>query len=153
MYDISDKAFLKNIHMAIELFSKQIGLIEKAIELRSHRNSLVASNIANRETPGYKAKDSVFEKELMKAYHSDRLGPLRTSDPRHFDGRKRKPVEMVTGQEINNHNPDPGMDGNTVNFDKEMAKLAENQLMYHFLTRRIGSKFQSLKRIISESEK
>ncbi len=139
--------------MAIDIFSKQLGLIEKAIELRTQRHSVITSNVANRETPGFRAKDLVFEKELLKAYHNDRPSPLKTSDPRHFDGIKRKPIESVRGRRIHSFNPDPRADGNTVKLEKEMAKLAENQLMHQFLTRKIGSSFQTLKRIIDQSGK
>lgn len=139
--------------MAIELFGKKFGLLEKSLELREQRNAMIASNVANRETPGFRAKDLVFEKELSQAYHSDQPGPLETSDPRHFDGITRKRFESVTGLQIHSHNPDPRMDGNTVNLDKEMAKLAENQLMHQFITDKIGSSFRSLKRVIDESGK
>lgn len=110
---------------------------------------MIASNIANRETPGYRAQDLVFEKELEAAYHSDRPGPLKTSDPRHFDGIKKEPLELVKGTQINSFNPDPRMDGNTVNLDKEMAKLAENQLMYQAAVRAVSWKLQSLKSAIT----
>lgn len=136
--------------MAINIFDKNLTLMEKSLSLRSQRNQIVASNIANRETPGFRAKDLVFEKALEKAFHSDRPGPLNVTDPRHFDGSRREPLELVTGQEINSFNPDPRMDGNTVNLDKEMAKLAENQLMYQATTRAISWKFHQLKSAITE---
>jgi len=136
--------------MAVKLFDKNLTLLQKSMELRSRRNSMMASNIANRETPGYRAQDLVFEKELIQSYHGDRPGPLKVSDKRHFDGLKREPIEDVTGQQINSFNPDPRMDGNTVNLDKEMAKLAENQLMYHAATRALNWKFRLLKTAITE---
>lgn len=135
--------------MPINIFDKNLTLLEKAMSLQSRRNSVIASNIANRETPGYRAQDIVFEKELEKAYHSDRPGPLKTDDPRHFDGVRREPLEMVKGTQINSFNPDPRMDGNTVNLDKEMAKLAENQLMYQAAVRAVSWKFNALKSAIS----
>ncbi|PCI23133.1 MAG: flagellar basal body rod protein FlgB, partial [SAR324 cluster bacterium] len=116
--------------MAIELFDKNLTLLSKSLSLRTKRNAMIASNIANRETPGYRAQDLVFEKQLNNALHSDRPGPLRVSNSRHFDGMDRQPLEQVEGTQINSFNPDPRMDGNTVDIDKEMAKLAENQLMY-----------------------
>ncbi|NQU65755.1 MAG: flagellar basal body rod protein FlgB [SAR324 cluster bacterium] len=124
-------------------------LLEKTMSLRSRRNDMIASNIANRETPGFRAQDIVFEKELEAAFYSDRPGPLKTSDSRHFDGMKREPLELVAGTQINSFNPDPKMDGNTVNLDKEMAKLAENQLMYQAVVRSVNWKFQQLKSAIT----
>lgn len=136
--------------MTTRIFDKQFTLLEQSAKLRTRRNAMVASNISNRETPGYKAQDLVFEKDLMRALHSDRPGPLKTSDPRHFDGIKREPLDLVQGEQINSHNPDPRMDGNTVNLDKEMAKLAENQLMFKATTRAINWKLHLLKSAISE---
>jgi len=135
--------------MSVNIFDKSLTLLEKTMSLRSRRNDLIASNIANRETPGYRAQDVVFEKELEAAFHSDRPGPLKVSDPRHIDGVKREPLELVTGTRINSFNPDPKMDGNTVILDKEMAKLAENQLMYQAAVRSINWKFQQLKSAIT----
>jgi flagellar basal-body rod protein FlgB len=136
--------------MAVNLFGKDLMLLEKTLELQSRRHAMITSNIANRETPGYRAQDLVFEKALEQAYHSDRPGPLKVSDPRHFDGVKREPLELVKGQQINSFNPDPSMDGNTVNLDKEMAKLAENQLMYQAAIYAIGRKLNGLKTAITE---
>ncbi len=136
--------------MSIKLFDRNMTLLEKSLELRSKRNSMIASNIVNRETPGFRAQDLVFEKDLEKALHSNRPGPLKVENPKHFDGVKREPIETVTGQQINSFNPDPRMDGNTVNLDKEMSKLAENQLMFQASVRSINWKFRMLKAAITE---
>ena len=136
--------------MAINLFDKQFTLLEKSLGLRVQRNALIASNVANQDTPGYRAQDLVFEKQLGRALHSDRPGPLKTSDSRHFDGVEREPLESVQGDQINSFNPDPKMDGNTVNLDKEMAKLAENQLMFQAMTKAVNWKFRMLKSAITE---
>ncbi len=136
--------------MAIKLFDKNLAMLEKTMELRSRRNSMIAANVANRETPGYRAQDLVFEKELETALHSDKPGPLKVSDPRHFDGVKRQEIENVKGSQINSFNPSPRMDGNTVDLDKEMAKLAENQLMYQAAVRSVNWKIRLLKAAIME---
>lgn len=136
--------------MSVKLFDRNLELLSKSLELREKRNSMIASNVANRETPGYRAQDLVFEKALDKALHSDKPGPLKVADPRHFDGVQREPLEDVQGRQINSFNPDPKMDGNTVDLDKEMAKLAENQLMYQASVRSVNWKFRLLKSAIME---
>jgi len=136
--------------MPLKVFDSNLTLLEKSLSLRTQRNAMIASNIANRETPGYRAQDLVFEKDLMRALHTDRPGPLTVSDPRHFDGINREPVELVKGRQINSFNPDPRMDGNTVDLDKEMSKLAENQLMFQAAARAISWKFRLLKTAITE---
>ena len=47
-----------------ELFDAHISLLGKSMDFRSRRNALISSNVANLETPGYKARDLVFEKAL-----------------------------------------------------------------------------------------
>lgn len=136
--------------MGLKVFDQNITLINKAMGFRSRRNEMIASNIANRETPGYRAQDVVFEKALHTALHADEPGPLNTSDPRHFDGVERTPLELVEATRINSFNPDPKADGNTVNMDKEMAKLAENQVMYNALVKMANWKFNLLKDSITE---
>ncbi len=136
--------------MPVKLFDKNLTMLEKSMELRTRKNSMIAANVANRETPGYRAQDLVFEKELNNALHSGQPGPLNVSDPRHFDGVQREAIEDVSGSQINSFNPDPRSDGNTVNLDKEMAKLAENQLMYQVSVRSVNWKFRLLKSAITE---
>ena len=136
--------------MTIKLFDKNITLLQKSMDMRVTRNAMISSNLANRETPGYRAQDLVFEQQLGKALHADEPGPLNVSNPRHFDGAQREPLELVQGQQINSFNPDPRMDGNTVNLDKEMAKLAENQLLFQATTKAVNWKFRMIKSAITE---
>ena len=136
--------------MGVKLHDKNTLLLEKALSLRTRRNAMLSSNIANRETPGYRAQDLVFDKQLTNALHSDRPGPLKTTNNRHYDGVTREPLELVKGEQINSFNPDPRMDGNTVNLDKEMAKLAENQLMFDATVKAISWKFRNMKAVITD---
>ena len=134
----------------MSIFDRTVSLAERSLDMRSQRNQILASNIANRETPGYLAKDVVFEKELAEAYQADRPGPLKTTDPRHFDGVRRQSVEDVAGGVIHSFNPDPKKDGNTVNLDKEMSKLAENQVMFDASVKIARYKLNHLKTIVRE---
>ena len=136
--------------MSVRIFDRNLQLLQKAMSLTQKRQGLISSNIANRETPGFRAQDMTFDKELTTALHSDRPGPLKVTDPRHFDGVKREPLELVKGNQFNSFNPDPRMDGNTVILDKEMAKLAENQLRFAAQTRAINYKFRMIKSAITE---
>lgn len=130
--------------------SKIMKLMQKTLDFRTQRHDLLASNIANKDTPGYKAEDLVFEKSLKKALHADMPGPMQTRDPRHFDGRNTPPLDMVKAKRITSAAPFVGFNGNTVDLDREMAKMAENQLMYNATTRMITHQFKQLKTILSE---
>ncbi len=132
------------------LFDTHTQLLHKALDLGSRRNAILSSNLANVETPGYKAKDLVFERALDQAMKARIPGPLQTTDARHLDGRMRIPLAQVKGESIRAYNPVPGQDDNSVDLEKESVKLAENQLLYQGLTRMIGHKFSVLRHAIQE---
>ncbi|RZO45250.1 MAG: flagellar basal body rod protein FlgB [Proteobacteria bacterium] len=125
-------------------------LVQKTLDFRTQRQDLLASNIANKDTPGYKAEDMVFQKSLEKALHAEEPGLLKTTNPRHFDGRNTPPLKLVEAQRINSASPFPDFDGNTVDLDREMAKMAENQLMYNASIRMLTHQFRMLKTAITE---
>jgi len=135
-----------------QLFDNHITLLSKSLDFRSHRNALLGGNIANVETPGYKAKDLVFEQALGNAMRAQEPGPLQVSDPRHMDGQTRIALGRVSPTVIDTANPEGTLDGNTVNLETEMAKLGENQVAYQALTQMTIHKFQLLKTAIRNGD-
>ena len=133
------------------LNSKLMTLMEKTLDFRTQRHDLLASNVANKDTPGYSAQDLVFEKNLEKALHADEPGLLQTTHPLHMDGNNTPPMELVEGKRITSAAPFVGFDGNSVDLDREMAKIAENQLMFNATTRMISHHFKMLKTAITEN--
>ncbi len=125
-------------------------LAQKSLDFRIQRHDLLASNVANKDTPAYQAEDLVFRARLEKALHADEPGMLKTTNSRHFDGRQTPPLEEVEAQRILSAAPFPDFDGNTVDLDREMAKIAENQLMYNASLRMLSHQFRMLKSVISE---
>lgn len=132
------------------IFDRQIQLLNKSLDMRSKRNGMLAGNIANVETPGYKAKDLVFENALGSAMKAHIPGPLQTTSSKHFDGRNTLRLDQVNPQVIRSSSPVGNLDGNTVDLEREMAKLAENQVLYQGLTQMISHKFTALKNSIRE---
>jgi len=134
------------------IFDRDITLLERSLEFRAKRNNLLASNVANIETPGFKAKDLVFEKALGEALRSQEPGPMVTTNARHLDGRNATPLELVQPRTIDSANPVGSTDGNSVDLEREMAKLAENQINYQALASMISHKFMELRAAIREGE-
>ena len=133
------------------LFGNNIFTIaQKSLDFRTSRHDLLASNVANKDTPGYQAEDLVFRASLEKALQAEQPGPLKQTDSRHFDGRNTPPLNEVEAQRILSASPYPDFDGNTVDLDREMAKIAENQLMYNATLRMLANKFRGLKSAIAE---
>ena len=133
------------------LFGNNIFTIaQKSLDFRTSRHDLLASNVANKDTPGYQAEDLVFRASLEKALQAEQPGPLKQTDSRHFDGRNTPPLNEVEAQRILSASPYPDFDGNTVDLDREMAKIAENQLMYNATLRMLAHKLRGLKSAIAE---
>ena len=105
-------------------------LLMKSLDAAMLRQRVIANNIANVNTPGYRRMEVSFEEQLREA--------LKTGSVR---GRRTHPDHMPTGrpkiQEVNAeayHPVDPTLPSgvNNVDIDMEMAKLAENQLMFNY---------------------
>jgi flagellar basal-body rod protein FlgB len=129
------------------LFKGTLPLLEKAMDLRSLKHNVTVSNIANKDTPNYKAFDLVVEEELEKVMGSEKELGLKRSRRGHLPGR------TIGGGAVRPGIDDTSQlsfkrDGNTVNIDKEMAKLSENNLMYDVLAQIISKKFHGLKDVI-----
>lgn len=127
-----------------------MNLAHKVMDFRTQRHDILSSNIANKDTPGYRAEDLVFERSLRTAMNATETpGNMRVTDMRHFTGNNAPPVNAVQAQRIHSAAPNPGFNGNTVNLDKETAKIAENQLMYNASMRMMSHQFRMLKTVIS----
>ncbi len=100
-----------------------------ALNLRAARQELIASNIANADTPNYKAKDIDFASALKGAMEgsSEKL-PMATTVSSHLQGATGG---SVMGAPVLYRIPQqPSADGNTVDMDVERAQFADNALRY-----------------------
>jgi flagellar basal-body rod protein FlgB len=104
-----------------------ITTLSNILDVAAFRQRLLSSNIANADTPGYKARDISFSEELSKVAGS----ASRAKAYEVFD----TPTAL------------PSRDGNTVNLDTEMAKMAETTLMYNSAVAMITMKFRMMKDI------
>lgn len=102
---------------------------QTALSLRAARQELLASNIANADTPNYKAKDIDFASALQGALSGSTAKiPLTGTSPRHLGGTTG---ESVMGAPVMYRNVlQPSADGNTVDMDVERAQFADNALRY-----------------------
>ncbi len=132
------------------LFGKTITILQTAMDLRYMKHKLITSNIANAETPGYKAKDIRFEVELKKEVEQRKgsIVPVKTH-PLHM-GESGAVVSVTV---IERGSATKGLDGNTVNIDEEIVRLSENATMYSMLAKLIKHKFSHLMTAIKEGGK
>ena len=125
-----------------------IKALAASLDFRQMRAELISSNIANAETPGYKAKRIDFEEALARALDIDKQQSLNVSDNRHLN---------VGGGGFNNLQPeiieDPNgavsEDGNSVDRDREMSLMAENKILYDASIQLLNKKLGLMKYAVS----
>ena len=130
------------------VFDKTIKSLSAAMQMRQLRQNVISANVANAETPEYRAKKMDFEGALKRAIDLEDLGRMHVSHGEHFlmgqgaIGRVR--ADVYDNPEINYTN-----DGNTVDLEKEMAALNENSILYDAATKLINKKLAALKYVAS----
>ena len=148
--------------MAIEaIFGRTFQVLDKSMALRMMRQGLVASNIANADTPRFRALDVDFQATMANALEAldesqrDKMDLFR-GDARHFSLDGASQVESRARREIVFAPADEsfvGNDSNSVGLETELGKLKENALLYAAMSQILGRKFGSLARVIESSSK
>lgn len=132
--------------MGVEiLFRKTFRALEQAIGIAQKRQTIIASNLSNLDTPGFTAKDIDFEKALALALDSGNGVTLAATDSRHLGGPKEgvgfaDPCEDTVSW--NGYN--------RVDIDREMMKLTQNNLIYKAAVEALLRKVSLLKEVIRE---
>ncbi|MBT2665815.1 flagellar basal body rod protein FlgB [Bacillus sp. ISL-4] len=127
----------------MELFSNTFQSLENALNYSNVKQKVISQNIANSDTPNYKAKE-VNKTQSFKAELESSLESYRT-DERHFTFRSEgSPASQIVMQKNVRYNNN----GNSVDVDKEMTELAAIQIYYNAVTDRLSGKFQSLQNVI-----
>ena len=117
-----------------------LGIHEPALHLQSKRASVLASNLANADTPGYKARDINFQDALKQAANKNSANRLRATHTNHI-----QPANDFYGAELQYRVPtQDAIDGNTVETHIEIGKYAENSMQYMASLRFIKSKFSGV---------
>lgn len=137
--------FFKGIGM-----SRTTCILEKSLDFSSLRHKLIANNIANVNTPGFKRKDISFQTTLRKALKSSDYTLVgKRTDPRHFfigpQPLEYLRPEITTDRHLINRN-----DENNVDIDHEVAELTKNALYYQIMTRRIAAEYSKLDMVIKK---
>ena len=111
------------------LFSDQTPLVlKKGLDFQSARNLMISTNVSNMETPDFKAHDINFEKQLQEFISSGNRLQMKSTNSKHF-GPSNEGLKSMEPRPFELSDPSKS-NGNNVNVDKEMGKLAENQIMY-----------------------
>lgn len=120
-----------------------------SLDLRLLRHNVTSSNIANAETPGYKAKKVDFEEALTRALDHEGLGKMHTSDDEHFL-MGQGAISRARADVYDNPDGNVTNDGNTVDMEKELSTLADNSILYKAALQLINKKLGAMKYAVSE---
>ena len=129
------------------LFEGTISNLHKTLNRGSLRHRVLTSNIANIDTPNYKAFEVVMEDARQTGGATSGTMELVRTGPRHLNGRRQASGDV----QIKTSTPPPfnlRADGNTVDLDRTIGKLAENTILYRTAAQLIKKKFQGLKNVI-----
>lgn len=125
------------------LFSS-VNCLEKGMGATWLRNEVISNNIANIDTPGFKASEVEFEDLMAAAVGS---GPktvtLAVTDDRHISGKAESAAD-VEAKVVKDDSTSAGLDENNVDIEHEMAELAKNSIEYYSLVSKVNSEFRKL---------
>jgi flagellar basal-body rod protein FlgB len=128
---------------------REVGFYEQGLKVRSQRQQVLATNIANADTPNYKAQDINFRTAMQSALSSDNMkvssqsGGLAVTQANHIGTSSQGNAQVQARQQLQN-----SADGNTVDMDVEQAQFAENALQYETLVQMISGKFKKINSVL-----
>lgn len=124
-------------------FSNALGLHERALNVRSQRAEVIANNLANADTPGFKARDFDFKAALAQA-GSNQMA-LQTTQGDHLQASGQVAGAAMTSQELLYRTPmQPSLDGNTVDSQMELSAYMRNAMDFQASFQFLNSKFKGL---------
>ncbi len=135
-----------------EKLTNHLNLREKSLDAAWLRNEVIAQNIANVDTPGYKKKSVSFEEYLDQAMDSDSFKG-NTTDSRHIQIGAGSVDDAGIKVTDDYSNLSIRLDGNNVDIEKEMADSAKNDIRYYTLVQSVSDSYKRLMSAITEGRK
>ncbi len=133
------------------LQTSTIQVLNNALNASTQRNRVILNNVANIDTPGFKSQQVAFEEELKKALNQSTTDFIGKRTHRlHIPIGGNIPSTLPTPSIINNSNTIVQNNGNNVDLEYEMTKLAENSLWYNALVQQTSGHFSKLREVIKE---
>ncbi len=125
--------------MAIS-FDKALGIHAQALEVRTQRAEILANNLANADTPGFKARDIDFRRILQEQMGAQDGLRLSTTDGQHLPHGNAQAADAL----LYRAPLQPSVDGNTVETQREVAEFSKNALDFQASFQFLNSKFKGL---------
>mgnify|MGYP000016933899 CR=1 FL=1 len=125
------------------MFDDQFTVFGKSMDLHQQRLGTIANNVANADTPGYKAKRLEFEDSLRQAFDGGNANKLALEQSHQAHQGPGGSVADVSG-EMATVSEGARVDGNTVNTQKELERLGETRLTYRIVSELTGRRAKGL---------
>lgn len=127
-----------------EIFDKTLRALATSARMREVKQGVLSANIANAETPGFKAKKVDFEEALARALRTDDQRPIAATNSEHFTISEPQ-LEKLKADIYDNPEGEVSNDGNTVDLHKEIVEMSENSIAYRAATQLINKKLAALR--------
>lgn len=123
-------------------------MLNQALDGSALRNQVLANNIANVDTPGFKRSEVLFEENIRQAMEQSKQGRLRVTNPRHIQVAGASASALITEvrqiDDLSYRN-----DGNNVDVDVETARLAKNKIFYDAVSSSLTQEIRLLRLAIT----
>ncbi len=126
----------------MKIFDQTMEGIQRAMDIQFRRHAVLTSNVANAETPNYRAREVDFAGELQRAFGTNEATVNKT-DARHLDL-----AETSMSHVTFDNSGAMGADGNNVDLDLTMGKISSNGRAYDSAANLLGQKFKMLRTFV-----
>jgi len=138
----------------LDKIDRNVQFQEKALDAAWLRNEVLSHNLANVDTPGYKRKDVDFDRYLKYALDQGIDDDLIFRRRHNFRFTKKPTLDSAVPNVIEEfRTTSMRIDGNNVDIDNEMARLAKNTIKFNVVTQNINGKFSKIRHAITEGRR
>ena len=132
-------------------FAKSIDILHRAMGANIVRRAVIADNMTNAVTPGFKRTMVNFESELKRALDSEKQKPaleLTLTNPKHIPNYRERDYRDVQVRRILDYTSTYNNNGNNVDPEQEVAASVENQMTYNLLLNAVSFEFSQINQVL-----
>jgi flagellar basal-body rod protein FlgB len=132
-------------------FARTVDLLHRAMDAGTVRRNVIANNIANADTPGFKRSTVNFESELKRALESEKVKPaleLNLTHEKHIPNWKERDYRDVQIRRVLDYTTTYTNSGNNVDPEQEFMLATENQMSYTLLAQAAAFEFSQINQVL-----
>jgi flagellar basal-body rod protein FlgB len=140
---------------AIISASEAYQILEKSLNAASTQHKMISNNIANVDTPGFKGSEVVFQSKLQQVLNNREKSylQLNVTHPNHIPLTPELSITELQPEVMTRTESTARNDGNNVDIDAEMARLAENTVYYTTVAQLLTGKLNTLRSVINDGRR